>query len=157
MASQYELTYNDNTVTSGGGAEKGRCRFNIVDLTAGNLAATQALLTTLLASIQAIVIGELNKERIVLSDTLSSSAPAASPLAQRENKWLVRYTDNVTHRIFKGEIPTADLTLLAGNSEFLDLAADEGLAFKNAFEAVVKSVDGNAVSVISVQFVGRSV
>ena len=156
MASQYEVTYNDNTVGAGGAVEKGRARFNIVDLTAANLVATQALLATLLASIQAIVIGELNKERIVLSDTLSSSAPANSPLAQRENKWLVRYTDNTTHRIFKGEIPTADLTLLVGNSEFLDLSAGVGLAFKNAFQAVVKSIEGNAVSVISVQFVGRT-
>lgn len=156
MASQYELTYNDNTTSAGGIPEKGRVRFNIVDLTAGNLAATQALLATLLASIQAIVIGELHKERITLSDTLSSSAPAASPLAQRENKWLVRYTDVTTHRVFKGEIPTADLSLLASNSEFLDLSAGAGLAFKNAFEAVVKSIDGNAVQVISVQFVGRS-
>lgn len=157
MASQYELTYNDNTVNSSGIPEKGRCRFNIVDLTAANLVATQALLVSLLAAIQGMVIGELNKERIVLSDTLSSSAPAASNLAQRENKWLVRYTDTTTHRIFKGEIPTADLSLLSGNSEFLNLAADEGLAFKTAFEAVVKSIEGNAVQLISVQFVGRTV
>lgn len=156
MASQYELTYNDNTVTASGLPEKGRCRFNIVQLNAGNLVATQALLATLLTAIQAIVLGELNKEIIVLSDTWSSSAPAASNLAQRENKWLVRYTDTTTHRIFKSEIPTADLSLLANNSEFLDLSAGPGLAFKNAFDAVVKSIDGNAVEVISVQFVGRT-
>lgn len=156
MASQYELTYNDNTLVKGV-PEKGRCRFNIVDLTAANLVATQALLATLLAATQAIVLGELNRERIVLSDTLSSSAPAASSAAQRENKWLVRYTDTVTHRIFKGEIPTADNSLLANNSEFLDLSAGVGLAFKNAFEAVVKSIAGNAVQVISVQWVGRTV
>lgn len=154
MASQYELTYNDNTVI-GGSPEKGRLRLNIVQIDAGNLAATQTALAALLSAIQAIVIGELNKERIVLSDTLSSSAPAASPLAQRENKWLVTYTDTTTHRLFKCEIPTADLSLLTGNSEALDLSAGVGGAFKTAFEAVVKSIDGNAVQVISVKFVGR--
>lgn len=154
MASQYELTYNDNTVV-GTTPEKGRVRFNIVDITAGNLVATQTALADLLAAIQAIVLGELNKERIVLSDTLSSSSPAASPLAQRENKWLVTYTDTTTHRIFKSEIPTADLSLLSGNSEALDLSAGVGLTFKQKFEAVVKSIEGNAVQVISVKYVGR--
>lgn len=156
MSSEYELTYNDNTVV-GTTPEKGRCRFHIVDLTAGNLVATQALLATLLDSIQAIVIGELNREKIVLSDTLSSSSAADSPLAQRENKWLVTYEDNTTHFLFRGELPTADLTLLAGNSEYLDLTASVGLAFKNAFEAVVKSRNNNAVTVVSVKFVGRKV
>lgn len=156
MAAMYELTYNDNTVSSGGTPEKGRCQFRITTINAGNLAAVQAALATLLAAIQAMVIGELNRERIVLSDTLASSAPATSPLAQRENKWLVRYQDTVTHRIFKTELPTADLSLLAGNSEFLNLAADEGAAFKSAFEAIAATVDGNPCTVISVQFVGRS-
>lgn len=154
MASQYELTYNDNTVV-GTTPEKGRVRFNIVDITAGNLVATQTALADLLAAIQAIVIGELNKERIVLSDTLSSSAPATSPLAQRENKWLVTYTDTTTHRLFKSEIPTADLSLLSGNQEALDLSAGVGLTFKQKFEAVVKSIEGNAVQVVSVKYVGR--
>lgn len=154
MASQYELTYNDNTVV-GTTPEKGRVRFNIVDITAGNLVATQTALADLLAAIQAIVLGELNKERIVLSDTLSSASPAASPLAQRENKWLVTYTDTTTHRIFKSEIPTADLSLLSGNQEALDLSAGVGLTFKQKFEAVVKSIEGNAVQVISVKYVGR--
>lgn len=154
MASQYELTFNDNTVV-GQTPEKGRMRLNIVDITAGNLAATQTQLAALLTAIEGIVLGVLNRERIVLSDTLSSSAPAASNLAQREIKWLVTYTDTVTHRLFKSEIPTAKISLLTGNSESLDLAAGEGLAFKTAFEAVVKSIEGNAVQVISVKYVGR--
>lgn len=156
LSSKYELTYNDNTV-NGTTPEKGRTAFHIVDLTAGNLVATQALLATLLTSIQAIVLGELNRERIILSDTLSSSSAANSPLAQRENKWLVTYEDATTHFLYRGELPTADLSLLSGNSEFLDLTAGPGQAFKNAFEAVVKSRANNAVTVVSVKFVGRKV
>lgn len=155
MSSMYELTFNDNTI-KGSVPEKGRCRFHITDINAGNLGATQTALADLLAAIQAIVIGELNKERIVLSDTFSSNAPAASPLAQRENKWLVTYVDSVTNKLYRGEIPTADLTLLTGNSESLDLSAGVGLTFKQKFEAIVKSPDNNAVDVVSVTFVGRS-
>lgn len=154
MASQYELTFNDNTVV-GQTPEKGRMRLNIVDINAGNLAGTQTQLAALLTAIEAIVLGVLNRERIVLSDTLSSSAPAASNLAQREIKWLVTYTDTVTHRLFKSEIPTAKISLLTGNSESLNLAAGEGQAFKTAFEDVVRSIEGNPVQVISVKYVGR--
>lgn len=155
MSSMYELTFNDNTVKNGT-PEKGRCRFHITDINAGNLAATQTALAALLTAIEGIVVGVLNKERIVLSDTLASSAPAASQLAQRENKWLVTYTDTVTHRLYRGEIPTADLTMLPNNSENLDLSGGAGAAFKTAFEAIVKSPDNNTVQVVSVQYVGRS-
>lgn len=156
MSSMYEITYNDHTLNNSGTPEKGRMKVHITDINAGNLATVATALATLLAAIQAIVIGELAHETIILSNTFSSAAPASSPLAQRENKWLVRYTDTTTHRIFKTEIPTADLSLLGSNSEFLDLSAGAGLAFKTAFEAVVKSIAGNAVAVVSVQFVGRS-
>lgn len=149
MASQYGVTYKDY------GRETASTRFDITQMNAGNLVATQGLLTTLLAAIQAVSIGELQTERIVLSNTFSSAAPASSPLSQRENKWLVTMEDSTTHKQFRHEIPCADLTLLGGNSEFLDLSADEGLALKNALDAVVISPAGNSSVCASIQFVGK--
>lgn len=145
MSSEYELSYKDYD------HEVSRCKFHIVDLTAGNLVATQALLASLLTAIQDLVVGELQAEKVVLSNTKASGSPASSKQANRETKWLVTYEDSTTHFVYRGEIPTADLSLRAGNSSLLDLTAGVGLAFKTAFEAVVKSRAGNAVTVISVQ------
>lgn len=150
MPSTYGLTYKDYN------RETSRVRWEIVGITAANLVATQALLATLLTAVQAVSIGQLQTEQVVATDTFSSRSPASSNLAQRENKWLVTLEDQVTHRITSNEIPCADLSLLASNSEFLDLSAGEGLALKSAIEAVVKFPGTqNAVFVNSVQFVGR--
>lgn len=150
MPSLYGLTYKDYN------RETSRTEWQIVGITAANLAATQALLATLLTAVQGVSIGELQTERVVATETFASRAPASSNLSQRENKWLVSIEDQVTHRLAKNEIPCADLSLLASNSEFLDLSAGAGLALKQAIEAVVKFPGTqNAVSVVSVQFVGR--
>jgi hypothetical protein len=149
MASQYGVTYKDYN------REVANTRFDVTALNAGNLAAETVKHTALLAAIQAVSIGELQRERVVLTNTYSSSAPASSNLAQRENKWLCTGEDSTTHKTFRHEIPCADLTLLDANSEFMDLSADEGLALKTAFDDCVISPAGNASVLISVQFVGK--
>lgn len=149
MASEYGVTYKDYN------RETSTTRFSVTQITSGNITTETPKHTALLAAIQAISIGELQRERVVLTNTFSSSAPATSNLAQRENKWLVTMEDSTTHKTFRHEIPCADLSLLAGNSEFLDLSADEGLALKTALDACVISPAGNASVTITVQFVGK--
>lgn len=91
--------------------------------------------------------------------TLAAKTAASDPLAQREIKWLVRYTDGVvdpskTHRM---EIPGADLTFLDPNNRgYADLDDADVAAFVSAFEAFVLSPAGNAVTVDSIQFIGAN-
>jgi len=63
-----------------------------------------------------------------------------------------------TGQKYRVSLPTADLSVLPNNSEFLDLTGGVGLALKDAFEAVVRSPGNgaNAVTLDSVQFVGRN-
>lgn len=84
------------------------------------------------------------------------SGKATDALAHREIKYLVRYSDNVTGKIYRAEIPCADLSLLDGDTDFLSLSSTEGAAFVTAFEANCLSEVGNAVTVQSIQFVGRN-
>ena len=78
-----------------------------------------------------------------------------NPEAQRENKWLVRYHDTAG-ALYSIEIPTAKLSLLDAGTEFLDLTGTEAAAFVTAFQAgAVSPTDGSAVTVDSIQFVGR--
>jgi len=135
--------------------EKSSYSFTIADLSAANFAATAGALTTLFTNIAALLIGSPVSRRTIAVSQEVAASPVTDPLAQRENKWLVRYHDT-SARKFTLELPTADLSLLDTNSEFLDMTGTEAAAFKTAFEAIAKSpADQSAVTVDSIQFVGR--
>jgi hypothetical protein len=135
--------------------EKANFEITVNDLTAGNVVATTGALITLWGAIDALVLGHIASRRVTWSSTEPDDTVVTNPLAQRENKWLVRYHDT-SARKFRVELPTADLSLLDTGTEFLNLAGTEAAAFKTAFEAVAKSPDDqSAVVVDSIQFVGR--
>jgi len=135
--------------------EKSSFQFTIADLSAANFVATTGALTTLWTNIQALLLGAPVSRRVIAITQEVAASPVTDPLAQRENKWLVRYHDT-SARKFTLELPTADLSLLDTGSEFLDMTGTEAADFKTAFEAVAKSpVDQSAVTVDSIQFVGR--
>lgn len=151
MASELDVTYLDYS------REKSTAGFRGVDLNAGNFAAQQALMDALVSATQVIVLGTKVKDtRKAVVTTFTETRPV-SPFAQRENKWLVRYTDNVTPS-GNGtlEIPAPDLDFLDANGTHLDLAGVEGAAWVAAFEAYQRSKLGNAVTVASVEYVGRN-
>lgn len=157
MASSYQLRYNDSTRGKNGKPESATMEIRWTTLTAGNLVGEQAKLATLLAAVQAVSLGLLANERIVLSDTYSGAGFATDKNAQRETKWLISMEDNVTHRLESFTIPCADLTLLPDNhEEFLDLTSGAGQTLKNAIEAGYRSINDNACTVVSIKHVGRN-
>ena len=115
-----------------------------------------ALIATLQAAIEAIVIGNLDRTVVSAVTTDLGAVPPASGTAQRETKWLVSGSDTVGLNC-SIEIPTADLTLLPSGSGVLNLAAGTGLALKNALDAVWVSKIGNPVTVGRVIHVGRNI
>lgn len=71
---------------------------------------------------------------------------------------LLRYTDDVTGKAYEVTIGTLDLLnagIIAG-TESIDLTAVPGSDLKTAFEAIVASPDGNAVTLQSARQVGRN-
>jgi len=145
----YNLTYIDHD------SETSTVGLRIPDLNAGNIAAQLALLATLRAAIEAVVIGTLRREEIgAIVDDIAGVAPA-NGFAQRETKWLVSGVDSAGLACTL-EIPTADLDLLAGGSGALDISAGPGLALADALNAVWRSRHGNAVTVSRVVHVGRN-
>lgn len=152
-------TIADNTQKSNGLPETSTFRVPITTVTAGNFAAVNTALDALVAAVDGVVLGVVNRRALEASVvTATSPAPSSDPLAQRENKYLCRYHDVVTGKKFSVSLPTADLSVHMPNSEFIDLTVNPGLALKTAFEAVVVSGDDAAHSVIldNVQFVGRN-
>lgn len=154
----YTQSIADNTVKGNGEAETTSWRVPVTQLTPANVAAQETLMGNLRSAVQAVILGNTFQYTEIYADSVSAKTPAASTLAQRENKWLCRYHDTTNGQKFQVSIGTADLTKLPANKEFLDLSAGVGAALKTAFEAVVVSPNDGSHAVVldSVQFVGRN-
>lgn len=152
------VTVGDNTVKPNGEPETSSWQVPITTLTPANVAATETLVGNLLVAIQAVCLGANQSKSITYSRQFLSASPAASVLAQRENKWLARYHDATNFQKFSVSWPCADLSKLASGEEFLDLTAGVGQAVKEAFEAVVVSPNDSSHAVVldTMQFVGRN-
>jgi hypothetical protein len=85
-----------------------------------------------------------------------SKARPASPEAQREDKWVITYLDNVLQKEFRLSLPTADRSLLAGGSEQLP-PGTELTNLETAFNAYVLSPYGNPVTLQSVEYVAVAI
>lgn len=149
--------------------ESSRTSINFGPLTAANFTATRDAIDDYKNALPGIILGEVRRSTI--SEVFSESAVAvASQNAQRETKWLVTARDvtqffdvgNTINNVgfgdlFQVEVPTADLSLLAGNDDELDLTLPAVAAYITAFEAIAHSpTGGNEVVVVSIRHVGRS-
>lgn len=123
-----------------------------------------AAITSLYDAMGAIIKGKRRGANFVVETPKDAADVGLAPgSATRSNKWLCTYQDNVDTSTHTLEIPTADLDLQAVPSNALDLTSVEGAAFKTAFEAAVLSPlqnggigGGNAVTLLSVEFVNRN-
>lgn len=144
------------------GKERSNVSIPITSLTPANVVATQTSISALRAAIQALILG-LPVQETTTYNKVNLGAPglgAATKQAQRENKWLIRYYDAVDFKQYSFEIPTADLALLPGASDKVDLVAPPAGAwttFKSALVAVMVSPNGNAIVPTEAVFVGRNI
>jgi len=142
------------TPGSGTGAEKSTWGAFLPPITAANIVAVNAAVAALRIATDAIILGsEVHAE--TTSFIFNNATVNTDPLAERENKWLVRYHDTAGVK-YSLEIPTAKLSLRSLGTEFLDLTLTDVATWVSAFEAIAVSPgDGSAVTVDSIQSVGR--
>jgi hypothetical protein len=147
------LTYRDY----GSVGERSTAIFEGVDMTAANFDAQTTLQNTLRDAVNGITLGELTRVARVAVESPQPGANPASPFAQRETKWLVRYHDSVTGKRYSLELPCADLALLStSGDDVADMTDAAVIAFVNAFESYIITGDGNAPEVDELRFVGRN-
>lgn len=110
------------------------------------------------AAIAGMSIGTNQRASVVVNRPVFSGAstPPANKWAQRELKFLCRYTDTVTNKDYSFTIPCADADLVVGNTDMVDLAAGAGLTLKGRFDTHAVSELGNPVTLNSVELIGRS-
>ena len=150
MSSSYVLAYRDYD------GEISTATFRGATLSAGNYAAQEGLRAALEIATNAIVIGQEANEKVIAVDEVVSGLKASNAFAQRETKWLVKYTETSTGGTYSLEIPCANLAYLAAGGGVADLAGVEISAFVDAFEAFVLGPGGTAVVVVEIQHVGRN-
>lgn len=118
-----------------------------------------AAITALFNAVVGVTLGNAQKsvlESAIDKDAGTTGAPA-NQFAQREIKWLVKATDNVTGKNVTFSLPCADLDQLVAGSELLDIGVGTpGETLVNAINAIVLSDVGNAITVNSIQHVGRN-
>lgn len=131
--------------------------FYMVDLSAANFDARITALNTVQAAVQGVSLIAFDGEFMYAIDTARESATPADPNAQRESKWIVSYHDDVNGFPGSFTIGGADLTLLDGNTQLMDVAAGAGLTLLNALEANLISRYGNAIVVDEIRHVGRNI
>ena len=154
MAGQVSLTFQDYST------EKSNMRITTITPNAASYDGWNTDIAALKTALAAITLGELNTEtRSALVDLVSSDAPT-NALAQREVKWLVSYKGNTSEKVFRTEIPTADIVgHLLPASDLADLEETDMAAFVSAFEDIARSPDNGteACTVISIRLVGRNI
>lgn len=132
--------------------EKSTVKIRVLD------AIGDAALTAIFDAVDGVTIGNPGQSTLNTSaeKDAGTGVPPANQFAQRELKWLAKYQDNVNNRTYRFEIPCADASLLTANVDRLDLTSGPGAALKSAIDANAKSQDGNAVTLVSVELVGRN-
>lgn len=127
--------------------------------TGTGLDAHDALLDTAIAAIEALMIDPSKQaETRVYNFDDPKPGDSTNPLNQRECKLLITGRDSVTGKVRKMEIPGFNLTKLSPvDKNIVDITAGDGLAAKNALEAVWVNPDtGNSIDVEEMRHVGRN-
>lgn len=144
------LTYQDYA------KESAQVSFRGTELTAANFDAQNALMTSLVSAVEAVVIGNLNKDIRIASEDAPSPGPPSDKDAHRENKWLVRMFDDASGAAVSVSLPCADSQFLAPNSDEMDQSTQAYADLVDAIESYHLAISGQSVTVIGVTMVGRN-
>ena len=127
-----------------------------VDLSAANFTAQVALYTALQTSLDGIILGTIAARQVVASQVNVNDVRPASAFAQRENKALVSYRNDITGELRRAEIPTPDLALTIAGTDLFDLTLAAVIAFVTDFEAYV-NIGGQTWTVEEIRYVARNI
>lgn len=152
MAGSYTKTYWE----FGTAAKPSQASVYTPTLNAGNIDAQETLRAAFEAAMDAVSIGNNGSEQFIAQVTNQVRNPSLNPLAQRENKWLVTCSESGTGNAVTFTIPCADLSLLGADGESMDTTSTEYADLVAATNAFVRSNDGNAVTVTTIKFRGRT-
>lgn len=87
----------------------------------------------------------------------ANPVPPASVLAQREGGIRFTYSDSVTGKLYRFDLPGVDQSAYrTSGTDDVDLTQTDIATFVSAFNAHCVSPDGNAVTIVSGRFYGKN-
>lgn len=141
--------------------ELSRFKVHFTGVTIGNLGDILTQWGNLKTATDALTLGVLSNETLVLDNTVISAAVPVNPFAQRELKMQVNYVGDTNSKPHQIEVPCPDLAALTLNNTDEVVLADGGVmaAFVAAFEVIAKSPDSDVetVTVVSAYIKGRNI
>jgi len=140
----------------GSNAKASATTVHTADLNAGNIAAQLTLAQAFEDALAGVSLGNLGTQEISAVVDEVAKNPSGNSAAQRENKWLVSFVDDVTGLGGSFTIPCYNSALLGGDGETMDTGSSQYTNLVAATEAYVRSLAGNAISVTSVRFTARN-
>lgn len=154
MPGEVTLTWKDYS------GESSVTGFGTRTATNANFDAITGEISALLAALQGVTLGNIQRTRFVAQINDVTPGSAASPTAQREMKWLLQLEDDVTGEVIQREIPTADIAtagLLVPGTDQADITNAAWVAVKTAIEGNFKNPrTGNDITLIGAILVGRN-
>lgn len=131
--------------------------FHTIDYTAANFDVVNSAVNTL----QSALDGLTHSTTQIKTISIQTKDPFATKAGQRELKWLLRMDEASTGKRLSREVGPADTsvpTVVVGNRTFVDPGSAEFAAVSNAIaNANIKSEDGNALSLVEIELVGRNI
>lgn len=141
--------------------EKATMSFNLDQLLAdgSNYPAITAAFTAVMNAVEAVTLGNIIEWAIVADRTRVTNAIPADT-SRREQKWLVRYQDDDTKKVYRLEIPMSDVSSMpfATGTDFVDVNSvdAEVTGLLSAVNTHVKSPTGGDATVLTIEDVGRN-
>lgn len=152
MVSRLILSYADY----GTPIETGTVAVNGTAITAATHDAVKAQMDALADAIDGITLGNRFKTQYLADLSEQVKTKPANKFAQRETKWLVTYHTSGLGTKGRCELPCADLSLIAIDTDGVADTSVQAVAdFIAAFQAYVK-VGAESVVVDEIRFVGRN-
>lgn len=146
--------YGINVTMVDRSAEKASFTINTADLTAVDPipAAVTTFFTQLANVCDGLVVGFNAFGSRKANNSRNSIA------GQREDRWLITYQDDVTLALYQTELPCRKNTVVPPEgTDDVVITAAPWADFVTAYEALMRSPDGNAVTVIKITLMGRNV
>jgi hypothetical protein len=141
-------------------AESSRTRLNFPEIESDgsnyeNITGATGNIELMRVAVQAV--SKLNETRVTMSQVLHTAVGTipADATAQREMAARMTYVDNVTNKKYRFDIPAPDDAYVPTGSDDINMAAAVWVTFKTAFDSLVVSPDGNAVTLLSGRIIGR--
>lgn len=133
-------------------------RLSCTTLIDTNIVAQTTAFQALVTATNNMSAGTLTKS--LLGNLSTNTTPAIPvPPASRSDKFAVSYYDSTTGDKYTTQIPVANPTItpFLPGTRLLNLAVTPTSAYVTAFQAFVKSEEGNAAVITQIRWVGRHI